>query len=165
MLKKPDRSDRDFSEEIQAHIELEADRLAAEGMDREQALAAARRAFGNVTQSRERFYEARRWMGLDHFTRDVRFALRQLASRPAFTVVATLTLALGIAASTAIFGQTGTGDKRGQGTNGDKRGTGYNLSPLASAGSGLFLLGTAGTGSPQAASQLRFELPQEITVS
>ena len=159
MLKKPDRSDRDFSEEIQAHIELEADRLAAEGMDREQALAAARRAFGNVTQSRERFYEARRWMGLDHFTRDVRFALRQLASRPAFTVVATLTLALGIAASTAIFGQTGIGDKRGQ------TGTGYNLGPLASAGSGLFLLGTAGTGSPQAASQLRFELPQEITVS
>jgi predicted permease len=103
MLKKPDRSDRDFSEEIQAHIELEADRLAAEGMDREQAVAAARRAFGNVTQSRERFYEAGRWMGLDHFARDVRYALRQLASRPAFTIVATLTLALGIAASTAIF--------------------------------------------------------------
>lgn len=103
MLGKPIRSNQDFSEEIKAHIELEADRLAAEGMDREQALSAARRAFGNVTQSRERFYESSRWMWFDHFSRDVRFALRQLASRPGFTAVATLTLALGIAASTAIF--------------------------------------------------------------
>jgi len=46
MLKKPNRSDEDFSDEIQAHIEIEADRLVAEGMDRADALAAARRAFG-----------------------------------------------------------------------------------------------------------------------
>jgi hypothetical protein len=103
MFKKPNRSNQDFSEEIQAHIELEAGRLAAEGMDRDAALAAARRAFGNVTQTRERFYESSRWTGLDHFARDVRYALRQLASHPAFTIVATVTLALGIAASTAIF--------------------------------------------------------------
>jgi predicted permease len=103
MMGKPTRSGQDFNEEIQAHIEIEADRLVSEGMSPDEALAAARRAFGNVTQSRERYYETSRWMGLDHFARDVRYALRQLASRPAFTTVATLTLALGIAASTAIF--------------------------------------------------------------
>jgi predicted permease len=103
MFGKKTRDREDFHDEIQAHIQIEADRLAAEGMDRGEALDAARRSFGNATQSRERFYESSRWMWLDHLSRDVRYALRQLALRPVFTAVATLTLALGIAASTAIF--------------------------------------------------------------
>ena len=103
MFGRQTRNGKDFHDEIQAHIQIEADRLAAEGMDRRQALDAARRAFGNVTHTRERFYESGRWMWLDHLSRDVRYALRQLALRPVFTAVATLTLALGIAASTAIF--------------------------------------------------------------
>ena len=44
MLGKSGRSDQDFDDEIQSHIEIEADRLVEEGMDREQAVATARRA-------------------------------------------------------------------------------------------------------------------------
>jgi hypothetical protein len=49
------RSRDDFDDELQAHLDLETDRLIAEGMS-----PAAARAFGNVTRARERFYEASR---------------------------------------------------------------------------------------------------------
>ena len=64
---------------------------------------AARRAFGNVTRAQERFVEARRWQWLDHVWRDVRFGLRMLVRSPTVSVIAVLTLALGIGAITAIF--------------------------------------------------------------
>ena len=103
MVNKPNRSNDDFSEEIRSHIEIEADRLVAEGMDRGEALAAARRAFGNVTHSRERFYESSRWMWFDHLKRDIRYAWRQMKSSPASTAIIILSLALGIGVNTAIF--------------------------------------------------------------
>ncbi|HUG80662.1 MAG TPA: ABC transporter permease [Bryobacterales bacterium] len=100
---KPNRGAEDFNDEIQAHIEIEADRLVAEGMDRADALAAARRAFGNVTHSRERFYESSRWMWLDQLARGIRYAWRQMKSSPASTATIILSLALGIGVNTAIF--------------------------------------------------------------
>ncbi len=54
------RSDEDFSNEIRANIEIEADRLIAGGMSEGDAHAAARRAFGNVALVQERFYESTR---------------------------------------------------------------------------------------------------------
>ncbi|MPY87828.1 MAG: FtsX-like permease family protein [Luteitalea sp.] len=103
MFRKPHRSDPDFNEEVQAHLRIEAERLIEEGMDRKEAVAAAQRVFGNVTSTRERFYEARRWMWLDHFTRDIRYALRQVRRSPVSTVTIILSLALGIGVNTAIF--------------------------------------------------------------
>jgi predicted permease len=97
------RSDEDFQREIEAHIEIEADRLVADGMSRRQALAAARRAFGNVTRSRERFYEAGRWMWLDHLRRDVRHAGKQILGAPVAAAIVVVSLALGIGFNTAIF--------------------------------------------------------------
>src|SRR5437016_3105743 len=58
------RSARDFTQEIEAHILLDTDRLIAEGMKPRDARAAAVRAFGNVTRVQERFYESRRVMWL-----------------------------------------------------------------------------------------------------
>jgi predicted permease len=100
---KSNRSDQDFNDEIQAHLQNEIDRLVEEGMDPNDAAAAARRAFGNVTSGRERFYEANRWMWMDHLRRDLRYALRQVISSPVSTATVILSLALGIGVNAAIF--------------------------------------------------------------
>src|SRR3984957_4846585 len=97
------RKSSDFRAEIEAHIELERDRLIQQGRSPEDAQVAARRAFGNVLQTEERFYESGRWQWWDNLRQDVRFGIRMLVRNPGFTVPVILTLALSIGANTAIF--------------------------------------------------------------
>jgi hypothetical protein len=51
------RTTADFASEIEAHLAFETERLVRSGMSREEAVLAARRAFGNVTGARERFHD------------------------------------------------------------------------------------------------------------
>jgi putative ABC transport system permease protein len=98
------RSPNDFFSEARSHIELEADRLRAEGLSDADARFQAQKSFGNVLRSEERFYESQRaapW--LDHLGKDIVYAIRQLTKNKTFTAVAVLTLALGIGSTTAIF--------------------------------------------------------------
>src|SRR5258708_21491841 len=97
------RKPSDFTSEIEAHLQLETERLREQGLSEEDARAAARRSFGNLLQAEERFYESHRWLGWDHFWQDAHYALPMLPKAPGFTAMPVLTIALGIGATTAIF--------------------------------------------------------------
>jgi hypothetical protein len=97
------RKPQDFKEELESHLQLEADELRVEGLTTPEAQEAARRALGNRTAIEERFYDSRSWMFGQHFLHDLRFAARILLKDAKFTVLAILGLALGIGVSTAVF--------------------------------------------------------------
>jgi predicted permease len=93
----------DLSAELREHLEEKVEELVAGGMSREQASAAARREFGNVTLIEEDSRAAWGWAPLESFFADVRYGLRSMRRNPGFTALAILSLALGIGANTAIF--------------------------------------------------------------
>jgi hypothetical protein len=56
-----ERDPDDFAAEIESHLQLEIDRLQEDGLGPDDARAAARRTFGNLTSRHEQFYERNRW--------------------------------------------------------------------------------------------------------
>jgi len=104
MLGRRRRTVEDFGAELDAHLQLEIDRLQEEdGLSAEDARIAALRVFGNRTRAEERFYESTTRLWSDHLRQDVRYAMRTLCKTPGFTLTAIATMAIAIGATTAIF--------------------------------------------------------------
>jgi putative ABC transport system permease protein len=103
--------EREVDEELDFHLEMRARELVARGVDPAEArrvaahklgdLASVRRTCVELGRKRDRQMRSRQW--IEELGADVRFALRQLRRAPAFTLVAAVTLALGIGANGAIF--------------------------------------------------------------
>ena len=93
----------ELSQEIQAHLDEKVDDLVADGMPREEAIHSARREFGNVQLIQENSREVWGWPCVESVLLDIRHGLRALSHSPVFTVVALLTIAIGIAANAAVF--------------------------------------------------------------
>ena len=100
---RPGRADAELSREIASHLALLEEDFRRRGLSAEDARVAARRAFGGVEQAKEVQRDARSFPWLDDARRDLRHAARLLRRTPLFALTASLSLAIGIGATTTIF--------------------------------------------------------------
>ncbi len=95
--------DAEMTEEIRLHVDLQTELNLKAGMSPEEARYAALRQFGNVTSMQEHVRAAHGWGWLERGLKDLSLGVRQLIRTPGFSLLAIITLGLGIGANTAMF--------------------------------------------------------------
>jgi|CXWL01.1.fsa_nt_gi predicted permease len=96
-------TEAEMAEEMRYHLDQRMAGKLADGLSPEEAFLAAQRRFGNLASIQEQAREARGWRGLENFWHDLQLGVRSLRQSPGFTLLAVITLALGIGANTSMF--------------------------------------------------------------
>ncbi|MDR3700924.1 MAG: permease prefix domain 1-containing protein, partial [Candidatus Sulfopaludibacter sp.] len=97
------RKEEELREELEFHLEEEAELRHAAGLAEQEARCAALRELGNVGLVQEETRAAWGWTWLEQLLQDSRYALRMMSTNKAFSALAILSLALGVGANTAIY--------------------------------------------------------------
>jgi predicted permease len=96
--------ERDLDDEMRFHLEQEARKLEASGLPPDEARRQARTAFGGIERIKDDTRDVSGVSWLEVIQQDLRYAVRGLRARPAFTASVIITLGLGIGANVAMFG-------------------------------------------------------------
>ena len=94
---------RDIDEELRTHVEIATESNIERGLAPDEARAAALKSFGSLHRNTELGYDIRGGGWLEDFWHDLRHGAGMLRKQPGFTLIAVLTLSLGIGVNTAIF--------------------------------------------------------------
>lgn len=128
------RMDREMADELAFHETMLREKLLRQGVATGEIDTVARQRFGRTGKWHERLRELWQFRRLENFARDISYSARVLRKSPGFSIVAILTLALGVGANTTVFSVI----------------NGLLLRPLpVPASEQLIVFGTTDSGSPR----------------